>query len=139
MYCGNSKIEKKVTLILAAAGVGKRMGLSYPKQFLEYNNKPLFVTPLEVAESSNIIDNIIIVTNEDNIQLVENICKKYSITKRVFSLVSDRADNSCKEHEQILKLMEAKQYDEVEAAVRLHKLTAGEKMTDQLRGQNAGQ
>ena len=41
MYCGNSKIEKKVTLILAAAGVGKRMGLSYPKQFLEYNNKPL--------------------------------------------------------------------------------------------------
>ena len=37
MYCGNSKIEKKVTLILAAAGVGKRMGLSYPKQFLEYN------------------------------------------------------------------------------------------------------
>ena len=81
MYCGNSKIEKKVTLILAAAGVGKRMGLSYPKQFLEYNNKPLFVTPLEVAESSKIIDNIIIVTNKDNIQLVEDICKKYSITK----------------------------------------------------------
>ncbi len=81
MYCGNSKIEKKVTLILAAAGVGKRMGLSYPKQFLEYNNKPLFVTPLEVAESSNIIDDVIIVTNEDNIQLVEDICKKYSITK----------------------------------------------------------
>ena len=81
MYCGNSKIEKKVTLILAAAGVGKRMGLSYPKQFLEYNNKPLFVTPLEVAENSNIIDDIIIVTNEDNIQLVKDICKKYSITK----------------------------------------------------------
>ena len=81
MYCGNSKIEKKVTLILAAAGVGKRMGLSYPKQFLEYINKPLFVTPLEVAESSNIIDDVIIVTNEDNIQLVEDICKKYSITK----------------------------------------------------------
>ena len=75
MYCGNSKIEKKVTLILAAAGVGKRIGLSYPKQFLEYNNKPLFVTPLEVAESSKIIDNIIIVTNKDNIQLAEAICK----------------------------------------------------------------
>ena len=81
MYCGNSKIEKKVTLILAAAGVGKRMGLSYPKQFLEYNNKPLFVTPLEVAENSNIIDDISIVTNEDNIQLVKDICKNIVLQK----------------------------------------------------------
>ena len=81
MYSSNSKIDKKVTLILAAAGVGKRMGLSYPKQFLEYNNKPLFVTPLEVAQSSNIIDEIILVTNEENIKLVEDICKKYNITK----------------------------------------------------------
>lgn len=75
MYSSNSKIDKKVTLILAAAGVGKRMGLSYPKQFLEYNNKPLFVTPLEVAQNSNIIDEIILVTNEENIKLVEDICK----------------------------------------------------------------
>lgn len=81
MYCGNSKIDKKVTLILAAAGVGKRMGLSYPKQFLEYKNKPLFVTPLEVAQESNIIDDIILVTNEENIGLVDDICKKYNITK----------------------------------------------------------
>lgn len=81
MYSSNSKIDKKVALILAAAGVGKRMGLSYPKQFLEYNNKPLFVTPLEVAQNSNIIDEIILVTNEENIKLVEDICKKYNITK----------------------------------------------------------
>lgn len=81
MYSSNSKIDKKVTLILAAAGIGKRMGLSYPKQFLEYNNKPLFVTPLEVAQNSNIIDEIILVTNEENIKLVEDICKKYNITK----------------------------------------------------------
>lgn len=81
MYCGNSKIDKKVTLILAAAGVGKRMGLSYPKQFLEYKNKPLFVTPLEVAQESNVIDDIILVTNEENIGLVDDICKKYNITK----------------------------------------------------------
>ena len=73
------------------------------------------------------------------LKMIEELWKKYSITKRVFSLVSDRADNSCKEHEQILKLMEAKRYDEVEAAVRLHKLTAGEKMTDQLRGKGSGQ
>ena len=35
MYSSNFK----VTMIVAAAGVGKRMGLGYPKQFLEYKGK----------------------------------------------------------------------------------------------------
>lgn len=81
MYCGDSKIDKKVTLILAAAGIGKRMGFDYPKQFFEYKGKPLFIYPLEVAEISAIIDEIIIVTNENNIELVKNLCKEYNIKK----------------------------------------------------------
>lgn len=81
MYCGDSKIEKKVTMILAAAGVGKRMGLDYPKQFFEYNGKPLFIYPLETAEASDIVDEIIIVTNENNIELVKNLCREYNIEK----------------------------------------------------------
>lgn len=48
MYSSNSK----VTLILAAAGVGKRMGLGYPKQFLEYKGRPLFILPLEIAQKT---------------------------------------------------------------------------------------
>ena len=77
MYSSNFK----VTLILAAAGVGKRMGLGYPKQFLDYKGKPLFILPLEVAEKNRVIDDIIIVTNENNIELVEKYCEKYKITK----------------------------------------------------------
>ncbi|WP_291259520.1 2-C-methyl-D-erythritol 4-phosphate cytidylyltransferase [Fusobacterium sp.] len=77
MYSGNLK----VTLILAAAGVGKRMGLGYPKQFLEYREKPLFILPLEVAQKSEIIDEIIVVTNDENIELVRNYCEKYGIKK----------------------------------------------------------
>lgn len=83
MYCGNFEIGKKVTLILAAAGVGKRMGLGYPKQFLEIEGKPLFVLPLEVAQNNPIIDEIIITTNRDNIEIVEEICGRYGITKVV--------------------------------------------------------
>ncbi|MEG0730487.1 MAG: 2-C-methyl-D-erythritol 4-phosphate cytidylyltransferase, partial [Cetobacterium sp.] len=41
MYGGDSKVEN-ISLVVAAAGVGKRMGLGYPKQFLEYEGKPLF-------------------------------------------------------------------------------------------------
>lgn len=77
MYSGNSKI----TLIYLVAGVGKRMGLNYPKQFLEINGKPLFIYALEKAESFPEIDDIILVTGKDSIDIVKNIVEKYSIKK----------------------------------------------------------
>jgi len=49
MYSGDSKIEKKVTFILAAAGQGKRMNMSLAKQFLEYKGEPLFYSSLKIA------------------------------------------------------------------------------------------
>lgn len=79
MYSSNFK----VTMIVAAAGVGKRMGLGYPKQFLEYKGKPLFIMPLEVAQNSNIVDEIIVVTNKENVSLVENYCNQYGLSKVV--------------------------------------------------------
>lgn len=77
MYCGDSKI----TLIIAAAGVGKRMKLGYPKQFLEIEGKPLFIRSLEVAERSKYVSEIIISTEQESIELVEQLCKKYRIFK----------------------------------------------------------
>ncbi|MGL4999064.1 MAG: 2-C-methyl-D-erythritol 4-phosphate cytidylyltransferase [Cetobacterium sp.] len=77
MYCGDFKI----TLILAAAGVGKRMNLGYPKQFLEISGKPLFIQTLEVAQNSTLIKDIIVVTGEDSISFVEDSCEKYNISK----------------------------------------------------------
>lgn len=79
MYSSNFK----VTMIVAAAGVGKRMELGYPKQFLEYKGKPLFIMPLEVAQNSNIVDEIIVVTNKENVSLVENYCNQYGLSKVV--------------------------------------------------------
>lgn len=79
MYSSNFK----VTMIVAAAGVGKRMGLGYPKQFLEYKGKPLFIMPLEVVQNSNIVDEIIVVTNKENVSLVENYCNQYGLSKVV--------------------------------------------------------
>lgn len=77
MYCGDSKI----TLIIAAAGVGKRMKLGYPKQFLEIDGKPLFIRSLEIAERSEYVSEIIISTEQESIELVEQLCKKYRIFK----------------------------------------------------------
>ena len=105
MHSSDSEInKKKITLILAAAGVGKRMGLNYPKQFFEYKGKPLFIFPLETAEKSSLIDEIIIVTNENNIDLVEKQCNKYNIkkVKKILSGGKERQDsiyNALKEDE----------------------------------------
>ncbi|MBC2850759.1 2-C-methyl-D-erythritol 4-phosphate cytidylyltransferase [Cetobacterium sp. 8H] len=77
MYCCNSKI----TLIVAAAGVGKRMGLGYPKQFLEVDGKPLFLKVLEVAEKTDLVENIIVVTGEDSVEYVKSECLKNQIFK----------------------------------------------------------
>jgi len=67
MYSGNSEIKKKVTFILAAAGQGKRMNLNSPKQFLDYKGEPLFYSSLKIAFDNKYIDDIIIVTNKENL------------------------------------------------------------------------
>ena len=78
MFSSNSEI--RYTLIVAAAGVGKRMGLSYPKQFLEHNGKPLFINVLEIGEKSKLISDIIIVTErQDSIYNALKFCDKNSI------------------------------------------------------------
>lgn len=82
MYSGNSKI----TLILAAAGVGKRMQLGYPKQFLEVDGEPLYLKPLEVAERCEAIEKIIIVTRKDSIASIESKCKEKNL-KKVYKIV----------------------------------------------------
>lgn len=81
MYCGNSKIKRKVSLILAIGGVGKRMGLNMPKQFIEVEGKPIFIFPLEIAQKNDIIDEIIIVTTKESVEEVYKICKKFKISK----------------------------------------------------------
>lgn len=71
----------KQLYIVAAAGIGKRMGLNEPKQFLEIDNEPIVVKTLKVLSLNKNIDDIIIVTNEDYIDVVEGYIKKFDIKK----------------------------------------------------------
>ena len=83
MYSSQFKIDKKVTFILAAAGSGKRMELNYPKQFLEYLGEPLFYSSLKIAYKSKLIDEIIIVTNEENLEYMKKFCKEKGMSSKV--------------------------------------------------------
>ena len=79
MFSSNSEI--RYTLIVAAAGIGKRMGLSYPKQFFEYKGKPLFVHVIERGENCPIITDIIVVTGKNLIKDVKYLCEKFDLKK----------------------------------------------------------
>ena len=69
--------------IVAAAGVGKRMGLGYPKQFLEYKGKPLFIITAEKIAACNTVDGIILVTNSEYIESVKKYVKEFNLQKVV--------------------------------------------------------
>lgn len=71
----------KYTFIVAAAGTGKRMGLGYPKQFLEYQGKPIFINTLEKIDQNPRVTDIIVVTNKEYTEKVEKLCEKYRIKK----------------------------------------------------------
>ncbi len=84
MYRGNIEVkddEMKYTFIVAAAGVGKRMDLGYPKQFLEYDGRPIFIKTLEKINRNPKVTDIIVVTNAEYTDKVEELCKKYKIEK----------------------------------------------------------
>lgn len=69
--------------IILAGGSGIRVGGGTPKQFLKIKNKPLIAYTLEKFEKNKNIDSICIVTNCNYIDLTENICKEYDISKCV--------------------------------------------------------
>lgn len=57
--------------------------------------------------------------------MIQELWRKYSVTKSVFSVAPSRMSTSVQEHEEILRLIEAKSYDGVEEAMRQHKFKAG--------------
>ncbi|MDD3278882.1 MAG: 2-C-methyl-D-erythritol 4-phosphate cytidylyltransferase [Lachnospiraceae bacterium] len=74
--------EKRCTAIVLAAGQGRRMHSTVPKQFLLLEGKPILVYALECFQNSELIDQIILVTGEEWIPYCrEKIVNAYKITK----------------------------------------------------------
>ena len=70
--------------LIFAGGVGKRLNNTEnatPKQFLEIGNKPIIIHTLELFQNHKDIDKIYIAIHPDFLDYMENIGKKYAITK----------------------------------------------------------
>ncbi|MBR1534726.1 MAG: 2-C-methyl-D-erythritol 4-phosphate cytidylyltransferase [Ruminococcus sp.] len=70
-----------VVALLTAAGIGSRMGQDIPKQFIHVNNKPLIVYTLEAFERHPSIDEIVIVTLPNWMDVVKAYASQFNITK----------------------------------------------------------
>lgn len=74
--------KKRCTAIVLAAGSGSRMKSATAKQFMLLNGKPLLWYSLHAVEESEIIDDCILVTGEEDIPYVQReIVGKYGFRK----------------------------------------------------------
>jgi len=59
--------------IIAAAGQGRRLGAGYNKVFLPLGDKPVIAYSLSVAETSALVDEVVVVTRPEEKSLCERI------------------------------------------------------------------
>jgi len=69
--------------ILLAAGEGTRANLDYPKQLLIVHDRPLFIYVLEILESVEEIEKIVVAVIPDMIEEFESLLSKYNIKKAI--------------------------------------------------------
>ena len=75
--------ERRVAVIIAAAGKGTRVGANVPKQFLKIGGQPVLVKAMKVFERMDAIDYIFVVTGEDYVSLCEQMAEEYRFEKVV--------------------------------------------------------
>lgn len=71
----------KTVAIILAGGVGSRMGLDYPKQFLMIQGKPLIVHTTFCFQKNSNITSILIVCEKNWIGYVKQLIDEYKLTK----------------------------------------------------------
>lgn len=76
-----SKNKTAVSAIIVAAGNGTRMKMPARKQLVEINDVPVIAHTLKAFENTDIIDEIIIVTKEEDILIMWDIAKEFNISK----------------------------------------------------------
>lgn len=68
-------------VLITAGGVGKRMGVSIPKQFVEVNGKPIIIHTLEIFDNIKEVDKIVISCVDGWIDELKQMIRDYAIGK----------------------------------------------------------
>ena len=99
--------------IILAAGSGKRFQGNIPKQFTEIYGKTILEYTIECFENARSIDNIIIATNPENVQKVQDMTYKNRYNK-VFRVIAGGETRKASSYNAIFSI------DDNEANVLIH-------------------
>ncbi len=69
------------TAIILAGGVGSRMGVDRPKQFLMVRDKPIISYCFDIFQNHSEIDKIVVVVSDEWQGFVDEYAKKYGVSK----------------------------------------------------------
>jgi 2-C-methyl-D-erythritol 4-phosphate cytidylyltransferase len=73
----------KTVAILPAAGLGTRMGVGAPKQFLELDGVPILILTLRRIAACPLVTTIIVATRGDEIARLESLIQKENFTQPI--------------------------------------------------------
>ena len=73
--------NKKVAVIIAAAGQGRRMGAPVPKQYMKIGGEYILAKTINAFEQAEEVDYTFIVTNRDYIDLCSEIVSERGFSK----------------------------------------------------------
>lgn len=71
----------RYSVVIPAAGQGKRMKLNKNKQFLLLENKPVIIHTLEVFQSDMYCESIVVVANKNEIDKIRELASTYGVSK----------------------------------------------------------
>lgn len=71
----------KTYVIIPSGGLGKRTNAPLPKQYLQFNGKELIAYTLQVFQSSNQVDEIVVAAQNKYFPLLETIKTNFGLTK----------------------------------------------------------
>ena len=108
---------KKIAIIFAG-GVGQRMGSNIPKQFLKVYGQEIIIHTLEKFQYNNEIDKIYVGCKEEYIPFLQELVKKYNITKIDEHGILPGGDSGQDTIYRVLK--RAREYNDGDSIVLIH-------------------
>ena len=85
--------DNRVVAIIVAAGSGKRLGSSLPKQFLKVRGRTILEMSVEAFEQNKYVDEIFVAANADYCELTEKLCRGFSKLKKIVAGGAERQDS----------------------------------------------
>src|SRR5436305_1759798 len=107
-------MRKKNIAVILAAGSGERSGFDIPKQMIKLAGKPIVEHTISDFQNSTCIDEIIIVTNPNCIERIEEI-----VTNRAFTKVKKIINGGKERYESSLAAINASAQDAEKMDVKL--------------------